>query len=179
MKRSIFLIFSIFFILNFFSSGAEKNYPKEYISNKPIQEVWDKVHDALKKLKYDVKKEDKSSGIIITKNVKLLNGLEAATQLKKIAYVPMNYTTLFEGGYYYLEIKVKFLGPQKTLVVPYCHIKGEKVTIEGKKKLVTLKSNWNIEYRFLNQLSIYLTGKPLPKRYRNFWDRNLKEIDIH
>lgn len=179
MKRSIFLFFLVSFFLNFIGFGENKNYPKEYISNKPIQEVWDKAHDALKKLKYEIKSENKAKGIIVTKNVKLLNGLEAANQLKKIAVLPTNYTTLFEGGYYYLEVKIKFLGPQKTLVIPYCYIKGEKVTIEGKKKLVTLESNWNVEFRFLNQLAILLTGKPLPKKYRNFWDRNLEEINIH
>ncbi len=179
MKRSIFTLSILIFIFSFFLCGRSKgDYPKEYLVNKPIQEVWDKVHDTLKKLKYKVKKEDKASGVIITEKISLLSGVEASDQLKKIARVPSSYTTLYEGGYYFLEIHIKFLGAQKTLVTPYCHIKAQKVSVEGKKEWVNLKSNWVVEYRFLNQLSILLTGKPLPKRYRNFWDRDLREIDL-
>ncbi|MBN2431743.1 MAG: hypothetical protein JXQ27_09720 [Acidobacteria bacterium] len=127
---------------------------------------------------YELQPREENESRFLTKEEVEFSGVSAMTDLKKIAIVVTDYTTSFYKGKYYLEITVSFLKPRLTAISALAHIQGLRRSIDGTEEWVPLQSNGIMETRFLNELSIAVTGKRAYDKKMPYWKKSSQEINI-
>lgn len=153
-------------------------FPQPLKMKQDIRSTWDNVQLVLEKMGYDIKSKNRPDGIILTRDDPAFAGNYSMSELKKIAVVAADYTTQYVEGEYYLEVDVQFLQPKLTVVSCLAHIRGLKRNVEGEKEWVNLKSKGVLEMRFLNELSIMVTGKRIYDKKLPYWKKSSQEIEL-
>ena len=100
------------------------------------------------------------------------------SELKKVALVSTDYTSSFHQGKYYLEIRPQYMALQLTSIMVQAHVSGLKRTLDGQEEWLALKSNGTLETRFLNELSIAVTGQRAYDKKIQYWKKSSQEITI-
>jgi len=132
----------------------------------------------LESMGYELQPREENQSLFLTREEVEFSGVAAQKDLRKIAIVVADYTTTFHKGKYYLEITVSFLKPRLTAISALAHIKGLRRTLDGTEEWVPLQSNGVLETRFLNELSIAVTGKRAYDKKMPYWKKSSQEIDI-
>jgi len=185
MKK--FSIFAIIWIstVGLLILAADQKYqevrmPKPLKLSIDLRSANDYVEIVLKKMGYKLQPKETSEGNVLTKEEVEVSGVYAMSELKKIAIVASDYTTSYHKGKYYIEITLHFLKPKLTSVAALAHITGLKRSLDGKEEWVPLKSNGILEMRFLNELSIAVTGKrAYDKKKLPYWKKQSQEIELN
>jgi hypothetical protein len=183
MKTRTQLLFVLLGLLSFFVSSNDKDYQKVDMPE-PLQLELDLrtttgyIPLVLEAMGYNVQPREETDGRFLTKDEVEFAGVAAISDLKKIAVVATDYTTTYHKGKYYLEITVSFLKPRLTAISAVAHIQGLKRSLDGTEEWVPLQSNGVLETRFLNELSIAVTGKRAYDKKMPYWKKSSQEIDI-
>ena len=163
------------------SAAAEdyaETYPAEPIKlNLDLSATWDQVLLVLEQMGYTVDSQDRGNGQILTKAEESISGAYSGSELKKVAVVVADYQASLRKGKHFLEITVTFLKPAQTSVAATAYISGLKRGYDGQEEWIHLKSNGALEVRFLNELSIAVTGKRIYDKKIPTWRKPI-EIPI-
>lgn len=186
MKHLAPLLLALFLLLPLPSTLAQSEESRNAVQGgshtlelpQDLRTCHEQVLASLEKSGYEADAERRPGGIIVTKEQETTSGAYADSELRKIAKVKTDLQTVYRSIRVQLEIELEFRKPQVTAVQVSAMIRALRRSADGKETWETLTSNGSLEKRFLNELSIAVTGRPAFEKEMPYWKRSSQEIPI-